>query len=156
MTAVITGLRQRHPEGKLIIYSTRVNRVKELAQALEYEAYFRCVGDKKTTFNRIIQPDCPIVVATNALGLGIDMPNIRAVIHVDGPRNIRDFGQESGRAGRDGEASDSVIMAHPDTVYSDARMAQFIHGQTCCRVILDGYLDGREDRQQCQVHEQAC
>ena len=70
--AVIIGLRQRQPEGKFIIYSRRVQRVKELATALECEAYFRCVGDKKMTFNRIMQAECRMVVATNALGLGID------------------------------------------------------------------------------------
>ena len=76
MKAVITGLRQRYPEGKFIIYSTRVQRVKGLAEALEYKAYFRYIGNKKIIFQRIIQPDYPIVVASNALGLGIDMPNI--------------------------------------------------------------------------------
>ena len=123
---------------------------------MEYKAYFRCVGDKKITFNRIIQPDCPIVVATNALGLGIDMPNIRAVIHVDGPRSMRDFRQESGRAGRNRQVSNSIIMAYPDTAHGDERMAQFIHGQRYCRVILDRYLDGRENRQQYEAHEEAC
>ena len=51
---VIADIRQRYPEGKLIVYSTRIGRVKALAQVLEYEAYFRCVGDKKNTFDRII------------------------------------------------------------------------------------------------------
>ena len=146
MKAFITGLRQRQPEGKFIIYSTRVQRVKELATALEYEAYFRCVGDKKMMFNRIIQAECPIIVATNVLGLGIDIPNIRAVIHVDGPRSMRDFGQESGRGGRDGQMSYSIIMVSPEFKHSDVGVNQFIQGQRCYRVILDDYLDGREDR----------
>ena len=154
---MITGLRQRYPEGKVIIYSTRVGRVKALAKALACEAYYRAIGDKKNAFQRMIQPDCLIIVATNALGLGIDMPNIRAVVHVDGPRSMRDFRQESGRAGRNGEVSDSIIMPPPDTdtEHSEVQMAPFMHGQTCCRLILDGYLDGREDRQQCEAHEQA-
>jgi len=96
-----------------------------------------------------------MVGATNALGLGMDMPNIRAVIQVDGPRSIRDFGQESGRAGRDGQASESIIMV-AGTEHANARVAQCVQGQTCCRVMLDGYLDGREDRKQCEAHEEAC
>ena len=46
-----------------------------------------------------MQVKYPMVVATNVLGLGIDMPNIQAVIHVDGPQNMRDFGQESRHKG---------------------------------------------------------
>ncbi len=42
---VMTGLRQQHPEGKFIIYSARVSRVKALAETLDCEAYFRSVGD---------------------------------------------------------------------------------------------------------------
>jgi len=75
---------------------------------------------------------------------------------VDGPRSMRDFGQESGRAGRNGRISDSVIMVSADSEHADARMGQFIDRQTCCRVILDGYLDGREDRQQCEANKEAC
>ena len=97
-----------------------------------------------------------MVVATNALGLGIDIPNIRAVIYVDGPRNMRDFGHESGRAGRDGQVSELIIMPPPEPGHPDSRMAQFMEGQRCYRVTLDGYLDGRADRQQCEADKQAC
>ncbi len=55
------------------------------------------------------------------------MPNIRAVIHVDGPRSMRDFGQESGRAGRNRRISNSVIMVSADSEHADARMGQFIN-----------------------------
>ena len=96
-----------------------------------------------------------MVVASNALGLGIDMPNIRAVIHVDGPRSIRDFGQESGRAGRNRQISESIIIAAPDTEPGDGRMAELIYGQRYCRVILDSYLDGREDRRPYKAYEEA-
>ena len=99
---IIRELWERYPEGKFIIYNTRVARVKAVVQVLECEAYFRDIEDKKNVFNRIIQPEYSVVVATNALELEIDKPNIRAVIHVDRPRSMRDFGQESGRAGRDG------------------------------------------------------
>jgi superfamily II DNA helicase RecQ len=153
---VIQVVLGQFPQGKVVIYSTSVARVKALAEKLDCEAYYRSIDEKNQVFKRIIQPECPMVVATNALGLGIDMPNIRAVIHVDGPRSIRDFGQESGRGGRDGQMSYSIIMVPPEFEHSDVGVNQFIQGQRCCRVILDGYLDGREDRQQCEAHEEAC
>ena len=57
-----------------------------------------------------MQAEYPMVVVINILGLGIDMPNIRAIIYMDGPWNMWDFGQESGHRGRDGQMSYSIIM----------------------------------------------
>ena len=68
------------------------------------------------------------MVVTNALGLGIDMPNIWAIIHVDGPRNMRDFRQESGRKGRDRQISYSIIIVPPEFKHLDVRVKQFIQG----------------------------
>ena len=97
-----------------------------------------------------------MVVATNTLELEIDISNIRAVIHVDVPRSMRDFGQKSGRAGRDRQVSDSVVMVSSGYKNIDKRVAEFVYRQRCCWVILDGYLDGREDRVGYKADEQAC
>ena len=50
------------------------------------------------------------MVATNALGLGIDVPDIRVVMHVGRVHRLKDYGQESGRAGRDGQRSEAIIV----------------------------------------------
>ena len=68
-----------------MIYSTRVGCVKVLAKKLDCEAYYWSVEEKKQVFKWIMQVECPMVMVTNILGLGIDMPNIRAVIHVNSP-----------------------------------------------------------------------
>ena len=47
--------------------------------------------------------------ATVALGMGVDVPSIRNIIHVGPPRTIREYFQETGRAGRDGKQSLSVL-----------------------------------------------
>ena len=51
-----------------------------------------------------------VITATNALGLGVDLPSVRAVVHVGVPVKLRDYTQESGRAGRDGKRSEAIIM----------------------------------------------
>ncbi|KAF2803442.1 uncharacterized protein BDZ99DRAFT_372662, partial [Mytilinidion resinicola] len=51
-----------------------------------------------------------VFTATNALGLGINAPTIRAVVHVGTIRKMRHYAQESGRAGRDGRKSEAIIM----------------------------------------------
>ncbi|MEN8912345.1 MAG: RecQ family ATP-dependent DNA helicase [Polaribacter sp.] len=65
---------------------------------------------KKSTFENWITEKTPIIVATNAFGMGIDKANVGVVIHLNIPSSIENYLQEAGRAGRNGKKSFSVVL----------------------------------------------
>ena len=80
---------------------------------MDYHIYYRDVGDRavKDEIRKAWESaDGRVVVATNAFGLGIDRPDVRVVIHIGPIYQMRSYSQESGRAGRDGQRSEAIIL----------------------------------------------
>lgn len=98
-----------------------------------------------------------VIVASGAFGMGIDIADIRLIVHMDEPRNMRDYGQASGRAGRDGLHSRAIII-RGGLCFHDHRVQEFVdrRGTQCRRIGVDAYLDGDGTRKRCSTREVQC
>ncbi len=80
--------------------------------------------EKNTAFTNWADEKTPIMVATNAFGMGIDKSNVRAVIHLNLPQSIENYIQETGRAGRDGKKSFAYLLYNNNTIFDFKNIIQ--------------------------------
>lgn len=115
---------QNHKNESGIIYVATRKEVENISNGLSkrnisVSKYHAGLSKNERSKNQedFINDNVDIMVATNAFGMGIDKPNIRWVIHYNMPQSIENYYQEIGRAGRDGEKSECVLLFSPGDVH---------------------------------------
>ena len=127
---ILELLRARYTgHGSVVIYCATKKNTENLAEVLRHSGYqaepFHAGLDnslKKRIQEQFIEGEIPIICATNAFGMGIDKDNVRLVIHADIPGSLENYLQEAGRAGRDRQDADCILVFDEQDIEGQFRL----------------------------------
>ena len=147
-TQLLRFIESEHEGDAGVVYCQSRKRVEEIAEtlcqhgidALPYHAGLDA-RVRQDNQNRFLRDEGVVIVATIAFGMGIDKPDVRFVAHLDMPKNIEAYYQETGRGGRDGVAADAWMVYGLQDVVNQRRMIDDSPAGEDFKQVLRGKLD---------------
>jgi len=142
--ALILQLLQSMPAGRAMLFVPTVKVGSQLRDGLRslgldvpfFHSKCGTTNERDTLLGRFmgrLEPAVNTVICTNAFGMGLDLPNVRLVVHWQHPASVEDYLQEFGRAGRDGAPAVAVLL----TDAKDARLLEYMADLTVENADLD-------------------